>query len=647
MSTKGSHLLQSSPGAGGNRKRTNPRPKPKNKAQPRRVRRTKGQSVTGPRRRRSNAGPWFLMSEFHVNASMAPGPIGKLLLHPTMFPNTPYQSQCSNHTHRREHGWDIDIQVTTAASTGFRAAVVILADPQFVDTPLPNSMIWSAVLSNQGAMMTSTGTGMSRTRLQVPAVTTRLSNASIPAGASSIVGFSAGYLTVHLLDPPIGITGDSSVRVTVLGRVKLTVEGPMSGFLQWTTNHGGAPHPAPGPTSAWTVKPVAPNKTMPTNDHIGSAWLAGGFYLKMPTSSQSNWMEASWSGTVMVFGVYTCSHQGVDWQDNRSETFEPNYYVMWQEPGSWVCQVVGFVDYNDAKNQADGHTGMIGGGKELCLRYHNGRDPQWDQRFEGVTAGQDITFTLVYKGSRAWEYWKSNNTSNFAAGPGAVGARATLPPNYPCAPTTATPLSSSTQVQHLVDSLTRQLQDCQRVIQTLQRESQTSRPRWHPSLASLPEGSSVDPPMWEHHLTPSLPPSSSASTPAWIEWWNGLPQPPRLSRPQTANCPRLTPDLQSCLPTRSASAPPSCSMDLLSPMRPPPSEATSHPAPGDGTQAATGSNNLPREPALPECPGCNDPTCDDCFTDEEDDSTSVQLPSTIGSVESLVDALSRLGASTV
>lgn len=587
------------------------------------------------------------MSEFSINANMPPGPIGKMLLHPTNFPGTPYASNCQNFTHRIERRWEVDIEVTTAANTGFRAAVVLLADPQLIDNPLPSGMIWSAVLSGQGAMMTSTGTGRSRQRLTLPMSTIRLSNAAMPPFSTSVVGFSSGYLTVHLLDPPIGITGDSSVRVTVLARVDLTVQGPMSGFMIWSATHE-APGPDPTPSATFTITVKVAAAQMPLNDHVASAWLAGGYYLKFPDApSQMN--NGKWDGECWAMAVYTCSHQGVNWQDNYSSPTEPSYYVVWREPGSATTQLIGFVSYEDAKNQADGHTGMIGGQKELCIMYRSGTAPNWNQRWEGLSDNTVMSFNLVHKGGNAWPIWKAPAagrrvpTPNLAGG-GLPAGRSLWPPGrqYSPEPTTATQPSLSTQVPTLVNSLTAQLEHCQRVIQTLQTQSQTLQTRYRPSLASLPEGSSVDPPlstqMWGQASTPS--------TPSWVQWWNNLP-PPQTNSTQSLQ-PLQTSDFRPLTSSmvRSVSAPPLTSSEMRLQQVQTQSALLSGAPIATATPVPTGCLRSRSVPELPECPGCENPDCTDCFTDEED-GESVTLPQSIGSVESLVEALSRLGASTV
>lgn len=588
------------------------------------------------------------MSEFSINANMPPGPIGKILLHPTNFPATPYASGCQNFTHRIERQWEIDIEVTTAANTGFRAAVVMLADPQLIDNPLPSGMIWSAVLSGQGAMMTSTGTGKSRRRLRLPTSVVRLSNAAMPPFSTSVVGFSSGYITVHLLDPPIGITGDSSVRVTVLARVDMTVSGPMSGFMLWSSTHE-APGPDPTPSATFTITVKVVQAQMPLNDHVASAWLAGGYYLKFPNSpTQMN--NAKWDGECWAMSVYTCSHQGVNWQDNYASSTEPSYYVVWREPGSDVTQLVGFVSYEDAKNQADGHTGMIGGQKELCIMYHNGTPPNWNTRFEGISDNTVMSFNLVHKGGNAWPIWKTTPASRRIATPelgpgGAVAGRSIGPPGQLFSPvaTTATQPSLSTQVPTLLSSLTQQLEHCQRAIQTLQTQSQILRAQYRPSLASLPEGSSVDPP----NCTPMWEPDSTTSTPCWVNWWNNLPPPMPNSTQSMANLRTSGFTSSTSQMVRSASAPLLPTSVARSPGPPNPSASHSLAMTAPGMRRPTGSPNLLNEPVSPACPGCENPSCNDCFTDDEEDEGSIQLPTSVGSVESLIDALSRLGASTV
>lgn len=561
MSTLGSRLLPGTPSQGGSRQRTNP-PPPQNKAANRRRRRQpKNKAPTqnkAPRRakpRMPGVNPWFLLGEFKVSSSQAPGPLEEILLHPTEFPTSPYATQTAHHTHRREKHWQLEIQVTTATNTGFRAAAILLPDPQMVTRNIPPGLIWSAVLNGTGAMMSSTGTGHTRAKLRVPQTTGLLSNA--PPPGPNWTGFAAGSLIIYLLDPPIGLTGTSEVNITILARVDMDLVGPMAGFSAWAAQVDPKPGP-PGPGGSWVINVSDPEQSMAVNDHVGSAWLAGGYYWRLDNTRPS-WAK----GELWVGGVYKASHAAKDWQDNYAQRKTPIYFVIWREPGSETTQVVGFENLRDAKNQADGHTGSVPPQAECCLYYHDGGTAKWPEKWEGIVAGTQLAFTLEYKGENAWLLWKANNSQSMRPrilgegqglqnsrlwSPGQIGGTGPWWPNHP--PTT---LATSTQPQlSLQPDIAALQQECNQ-LRTLCR--QLSGLSVH---SPLPPGTPVDPP-----TPPSSPLRSGSSTPSWTQWWDALAT--LRGRPKT---------------------PPSSSK----------------------TSGIT-------SPDAPRCRGCKNLDCDDCFED--------------------------------
>lgn len=539
---------------------------------------------------------------------MSPGPLEIILLHPTTFPNTPYNTQCQHHTHRREHLWEVDIRVTTAANTGFRASVLFLADPRLIGKQLPADIIWSAVLNHTGAIATSTGTGSTKARFHVPSTTPLLSNAYIPDGAgANVTGFAAGTVVVYLLDPPIGITGNSHVIVTVLARVKLTQVGPITGYMNWTTQSspgpGPGPVPPPQPTQEGFRLSVGGSQIIPLNAHSASAWLAGGCYWKLPEAP-----GADFKGEILGFSVYQIvNHAAYNWMDNDRTEKTPRYLVTWEEPGSAIHQVVGFENYNDAKNQADGETGLVPHGAECCIIY-NWADVKWAERFQGMTdASTDMNFQLVYRSSQAVSWWKQPAARKVFPPRGSQ-----LPATSP-APTGRTAGYSLNQPSTTVDGLTREIASLQNIVRDLQNSCLELMNTLPPSRAcSEPDHHRGTPLSWLRSLSPFTGLRAQSTSPAHLS-------PTQLPTPLESSV-----DSWTSWPDPSISSRP-------------------HSAPAaETTQPPTGCRQLPCDWALPECPGCDNPDCDDCFEDDV-----VTLPSSIGSVDSLVGALSRLGGTDV
>lgn len=581
--------------------------------------------------------PWFLLGEFAVTADTPPGPLETLLLHPTEFPETPYATACSHHTHRTEHYWEFQTQVTTAANTGLRAALVLLPDPRLDPNQLTSNLAWSAILAKQGAMMTSTGQGVTTSRLHAPPTTTLLSNAAPPQGTGSWVGFAMGSVCIYLLDSPIGLTSNSKVTITVLARPHLTVHYPLTGFVAWTTSHV---QPTPqGVGWSMTIEDPATNE-INTNSHTASASLAGGCYWRLDNTRPS-WCK----GPLWCFAIYTCDHQGVDWQDNDSQSHEPHFYVIWRETGSTTTQVVGFAQFRDARNQVDGYYLQVPHAAELCISYQSAT-VHYDQRWAGLTAGSLVSFTLVYKHPSSYQIWSEGSASNTrprAVDPELMRARQPpgntrqLPgaaPQWPPPPTEHAPtggtegsqLSPLATTVHglagLVRGLAQQLTHLTQELQELKASSPLLTPPSRQSLQSL--GTPVD----GTPLSFGTSSLSVASAPPGVQSWSTTqPQTHSTSnRFESHSTPRQRPS--SALPASST---------LWSPFLDPAEETTPQ---------ATGCRRLPSEWELPACPGCTNPECDDCFEDAEED-TVVSLPSSIGSVESLVQALSRLGGTDV
>lgn len=599
-------------------------------AQPRRRRKVKPspapQAPRPARRRkvktpRSNS-PWWLLGEFTVTANTPPGTVERLLLHPEMFPDTPYYSQCAHHTHRRERRWELQIRVTTASNTGFRAAVLILADPYSTTQNLPSSLIWSTVMQKRGAIATSTGTGTTTARLQVPNTTGLLSNASPPPG--SVVGFATGTVVVHLLDPPIGIAGDNRVSITVLARVELSVFGPMSGFMSWSSQPTPGPGPGPSPAEVAFTVTVPPANNILLNNHMGSAWLAGGMYWRFPDAPGSDW-----AGEVKCYAIYQpTEHEPYDWEDNNQTKKYPQYIVTWEEPGSAVMQFVGFEDFEQALHQASGHTGIIPGGAECCISYRD-TTVTWQSRWRGLTGSSTaISFTLVRTTDITKDWWKASGRALLAPPPAPAAAprlpesRGLSGPTRP-ATTWATQLSWPNRAGTSALGLTEEINALRSTVQELRA-----------ALATPSEFSSRYSPASRLEPPSPLSNTSRATTPsrASLPLGSSVDYPPPLTS-------------SGAFAPRSSSCPP----QLTQWLSPSGSYAAPSPLLAGTTLPPTGCRPLPSTWALQECPGCEDPNCSDCFEDDDDGELTevVSVPSEIGSIDSLVAALSRLGGTDV
>lgn len=328
-------------------------------------------------------GLWWLAGQFQLSANSKTGPLELIVLHPTSFPATPYSSACAHHTHRTERRWELSVEVTTATTTGARVAVFALPDPDWNPGHIGVEMVWAACMNGMGAMAAVTATGRHASRFVLATSTQRLSNALPPTG--NYLGYAAAVLVVYLLEPPMALTGSGALTVTVMARVDVTVHNPVPGFLQFT-QQPPAPGPTPGPVqSSWAIQ-LPSGKVSTTigstwqNSHTASAWLAGGIYLRLPGTKPTATSDVYITGKPRGFTVYTISVATKNWHNNDSQQETPQYFTLWYEPGSSVCQVVGFNTPENAINQARKQTGLIPHGAECCLIY-SGTVQAWSNYF--------------------------------------------------------------------------------------------------------------------------------------------------------------------------------------------------------------------------------------------------------------------------
>lgn len=563
------------------RKKVNPRSQPN--SQPRR-RKSAGKPP------RTNTSPWWLLAELKVDSTMESGPLRTVVLHPTLFPDTPYATQCAHHTHRIETRWHLDIRVTTASTTGVRAAVLFMADPRMGARELPSNVVWSAVLNGQGTIATSTGNGQTKTSFRLPHTTQRLSNAAIdPSLGANLSGFSSGAVCIHLLDPPIGLTNNTTVNITILARVELRLEGPITGFMAWSSTPipgpGPGPHPAPQPTDGFTVTiPVTDN--IPLNSHTASAWLAGGEYWQLPGQPGGDF-----SGSIWTFSIYqNRGNAAMRWQNNDQAEKEPRYFVTWEEPGSGVLQVVGFENYQDAYNQATGHTGLVPHGAECCITYNN-PPVQWQDRFQGLTGLSNpapLRFDLVLKAPGAKLWWKGTGSNatprslpdpHFPNPPQALLSpeRPGAIPHYSLSPASYGPVTSTQQMPGLQSDLIdlrSQVSALKLSLERLETQSVASSQSPLSKVRTWLLGS----------VTSQAPPSNCSE----------LCEIPPLPQIDGAHC-CTTPSQPSTSDSRPL-------------VQATPLQQYCYTSPTSSEQA---------------CPGCDNPACDYCFEDASDDGTEV------------------------
>lgn len=524
---------------------------------------------------------------------MDAGPLRTVVLHPTLFPDTPYATQCAHHTHRVETRWHLDIRVTAAATTGLRAAVLFMADPRMGARELPSGVVWSAVLNGQGTIASSTGNGQTKTSFHLPRTTQALSNAAIdPSLGANLSGFAAGAVCIHLLDPPIGLTNTTSVNITILAKVELRLQGPITGFMAWSgtpiPGPGPGPHPAPQPTDGFTVT-IPPTDNIPLNSHTASAWLAGGMYWRLPDAPGGDF-----SGSIWTFSVYqNRGNAAMHWENNDQAERDPRYFVTWEEPGSGVLQVVGFENYQDAYNQATGHTGLVAHGVECCISYNN-NTVKWEDRFQGLagsTTAVPLRFDLVIKAPGAKQWWKGTGNNAVPRERQAPHLNPLfLPPQAPSSlgKPGATQHSSWNQASCGLDSS---------MLPTLASPSDLIDLR--SQLSEL--RSSLE----------RLETRSVASSPSPLtrvrDWLMGSPRPttPYSASSESCNLP-LLPEIDGahcCTPLSLPSTSALQAQGLATP-----SQQYCYTSPTSSEQA---------------CPGCNNPECNDCFEDASDDGTEV------------------------
>lgn len=408
-------------------------------------------------RRGSRRNPlWFPLISGTLQSTQPQGTLDVVWLHPQNFPNTPYSSACENFSNRRESYWEFRVEITTATTTGVRIAAVTITDPTF-NGELDPPMVWSMLANGNGAMVTTQGSGRRHT-LRPPRATLTLSNGPLPEGSK--LGFSLGAFCLYCLDPPFGIT-TGSLNYTVLARVSVTGHGAAPGFLNWAAtpvdpyNPTPPPHPTPGQTIDWQmiITPGGSDRNgFPhqwTIPHSGGAWLAGGVYLGFPNPggappTYNNKVPPSDEGQGQAYlatptptgpgpligAVYTSTTQFGTWQASYGLHAQPTYFAVFWHPSGFVY-LIGFQDFEDAKNQAIGNTGAVRRNSELAPRYSG--TIYIDNIFgHGAPSTGNITvsFCLAWKSPQATPVYKGTFTTltGDSVAPMSLALQDNLPP---------------------------------------------------------------------------------------------------------------------------------------------------------------------------------------------------------------------------
>lgn len=241
-----------------------------------------------------------------------------------------------------------------------------------------------------------------------------LSNAS-PPSSGNMLGYSDAVLILWLLQAPIALGPDSSIDITIMARCCLQGHNPVPGYLLTQLPHpsnGEPSRPGAGQKPDWILKtdgvsPVPGDKM--TNWvvwHDGDAWLGGGHYFAFyqahkpaPTASGN---QVGCYGSPRVGSVYTSSDVFPEWETNYRRKAVPKYFAVFLSPISQVVFLVGFTNFEWAKNQAAGYTGLVPANVELSITYD--RDtPKWSQ-FAGDTDKIQTYFYEVYRAEYGRSY---------------------------------------------------------------------------------------------------------------------------------------------------------------------------------------------------------------------------------------------------
>lgn len=397
-----------------------------------------GRRTTRPNNNAQLDTGWFHCGSGEIGTATAAVVLQQTVLHPTNFQGTPYFDMTNNYCTRVEEMISFQLRCTTATTTGARLGVILINDPSWNNQTMTRELALSMIANGKGSEVTVTNT-TTQTRNFKPG-SKRLSNSSPPEGAN-FYGYASGLLVVVLLDPPVAIGGSGVLKWDMMMRLHLSVAEPVAGFGSFASGTGTDVEPTEVSFSIHLQ--AAALDTTPAagtwrNDHTGTTWLAGGWYMRFPSSrpkvligDQGQTDGITVTGTPLTFAVYELATTAGEWENNDGERHVPYYFVTWHEPGSGVVQVVGFrkEHKNYAIDQAKGSTGAIPHGAELCFRYttQHMEEAHWKNLFNfslnmavsfqigNLEDSKDtlytLNFKLVTKTNSSKPVWSDNRTT--------------------------------------------------------------------------------------------------------------------------------------------------------------------------------------------------------------------------------------------
>lgn len=378
---------------------------------------TSNASSTKKRRRRKRAArvssrsedsEWFVMYSRQI-CSLSPGQgvLFQSILHPMLFPNTPYFARCQNFTHRIERFWEFEIMITAAVTTGVRIAAVPVDDPS--PQPAMNPIVaYQQVANRRAALAAVTGTVDVRARIKMVTSTMKLSNAT-PQRLSSLVGFSSGTIFLVNLDPPVGVNTSTCLTVTLLARVSLQEFGPFTGFMVFENLP---------PEGNYTMKVTDCTQVVPFETHHGgSGYLDGNTYLAILSDGKPP-SGVTWDPDIIKPGqIYTSmpkAKQGA-WKNTDSVVITPTYFCV-AELSAGNNVFVGFTDLQQARTfLVAPHSVMSGAVIGVD------KTKKWFEAFESTSTTGNLWIYFVTLGSMANLVAGRNFRAPMAPHPGPQG----------------------------------------------------------------------------------------------------------------------------------------------------------------------------------------------------------------------------------
>lgn len=363
---------------------------------------------------------WFVLGTADVPSTAPVGLLEQTWLHPLSLLGTPYAALCANSTHREEVSWQFKVFITTAGMTGARIGVIPVTDPTYTGQ-LNTDLVWGQICNGRGVMADVSGNSSVARTFHITGSTRVLSNAEPPA-SGNYLGYADAAVVIWVLQPPLGMARDTSLQVTTVARCRLRLKNPAPGFLasqMHTPGPGPDPTPQPSPDPGrdydWQLNVTGAGTGEVSSkwllSHTGDAWLAGGYYFQFYQAGGAmpgNVDGLTLSGHPLEQAVYVCDHAFPEWQTAWGVNAIPKYFVIYWGPISHTVCLVGFTEYDHAKEQADGNTGAIPRNAELAIRYS--KPPTWREFLGDYSSTVTCKFQKVYEAGWSSSVYRSGNT---------------------------------------------------------------------------------------------------------------------------------------------------------------------------------------------------------------------------------------------